>query len=76
MPELPEVETIRRGLARLIVGKKVMGAENFTSAKSFPNASSDVEQFYTAQPLLTFAAAQKYCSLTCLPNTRLSYISK
>lgn len=45
MPELPEVETIRRGLARLIVGKKVMGAENFTSAKSFPNASSDVEQF-------------------------------
>lgn len=45
MPELPEVETIRRGLARLIVGKKVIGAENFTSAKSFPNASSDVEQF-------------------------------
>ncbi len=45
MPELPEVETIRRGLARLIVGKKVTGAENFTSAKSFPNAQSDVEQF-------------------------------
>lgn len=45
MPELPEVETIRRGLARLIVGKRVTGAENFTSAKSFPNAQSDVEQF-------------------------------
>lgn len=45
MPELPEVETIRRGLARLIVGKKVEGSENFNSAKSFPNAESDVEQF-------------------------------
>lgn len=45
MPELPEVETIRRGLSRLIVGKKVMGAENFASPKSFPNAEGDVEQF-------------------------------
>jgi formamidopyrimidine-DNA glycosylase len=45
MPELPEVETIRRGLSRLIVGKKVTGAENFASPKSFPNAEGDVEQF-------------------------------
>jgi formamidopyrimidine-DNA glycosylase len=45
MPELPEVETIRRGLSRLIVGKQVTGAENFASPKSFPNAEGDVEQF-------------------------------
>lgn len=45
MPELPEVETIRRGLNRLIVGKTVERAENFISPKSFPNADSDVEQF-------------------------------
>lgn len=45
MPELPEVETIRLGLARLIVGKAVASAHNYDSAKSFPNAPSDVAQF-------------------------------
>jgi formamidopyrimidine-DNA glycosylase len=44
MPELPEVETVRRGLQGLIVGatvKKVM----HDTPKSFPNATSDVKQF-------------------------------
>ncbi len=45
MPELPEVETIRRGLARLIVGKTISGSENYNSTKSFPNTTADVEQF-------------------------------
>ena len=27
MPELPEVETVRRGLTRLVVGRKVLGTE-------------------------------------------------
>lgn len=44
MPELPEVETVRRGLARLIIGKKISGVEH-DWVKSFPNAQSDVEQF-------------------------------
>ncbi len=70
MPELPEVETIRRGLARLIVGKKVTGTENFTSPKSFPNAQSDVEQFlYGATITDVRAGVQKYCSLTYQANT-------
>ena len=34
MPELPEVETIRRDLERLIVGKKILGVE-VLSSKSF-----------------------------------------
>jgi formamidopyrimidine-DNA glycosylase len=45
VPELPEVETIRRGLTGLIVGKTVQGAHNYDSAKSFPNAQADVQQF-------------------------------
>ena len=44
MPELPEVETVRRGLEALIIGKKIVQATSDT-AKSFPNADSDVEQF-------------------------------
>lgn len=44
MPELPEVETVRRGLDKLVVGRKVK-AVNFDWPKSFPNASGDVKQF-------------------------------
>lgn len=45
MPELPEVETIRRGLSTLIVGKIVQQTRNYGSPKSFPNTSADVRQF-------------------------------
>ena len=44
MPELPEVETIVRGLSRLIVGKKVSTVE-FDNPKSFPNTQADVNNF-------------------------------
>lgn len=44
MPELPEVETVSRGLANLIVGKKVKGVSN-DNPKSFPNPDEDVKQF-------------------------------
>lgn len=44
MPELPEVETVRRGLHELIIGSAVKSVIHDT-AKSFPNAVSDVEQF-------------------------------
>lgn len=44
MPELPEVETVRRGLSRLILDKTI---QSVTSdwPKSFPNAPADVEEF-------------------------------
>jgi len=45
MPELPEVETVRRGLAELLPGRVVTRVTVFDSPKSFPNARSDVEQF-------------------------------
>lgn len=45
MPELPEVETVRRGLDRLIVGKTVKSAAAINSPKSFPNSPHDVAAF-------------------------------
>ncbi len=44
MPELPEVETVKRGLEKLLIGhtfKKVTS----DNPKSFPNAPADVDQF-------------------------------
>lgn len=44
MPELPEVETVRRGLHELIIGRRVTAVDHDV-AKSFPNAESDVKKF-------------------------------
>lgn len=45
MPELPEVEIVRRGLASLLPGHKVRQVEVLESPKSFPNPEALVEQF-------------------------------
>lgn len=52
MPELPEVETVRAGLSRLIVGKTVKAVSHDT-ARSFPNAAKDVENFLIGAKILT-----------------------
>jgi formamidopyrimidine-DNA glycosylase len=44
MPELPEVETVKRGLSALIIGKKIE-SEAHDWPKGFPNAEADVKQF-------------------------------
>ncbi|MEO5690714.1 MAG: bifunctional DNA-formamidopyrimidine glycosylase/DNA-(apurinic or apyrimidinic site) lyase [Candidatus Saccharimonadales bacterium] len=44
MPELPEVETVKRGLVRLIVGKTT-AHEDHNWDKSFPNDPYEVSQF-------------------------------
>ncbi len=44
MPELPEVETVRRGLASLIIGKQII-AQTHDTEKGFPNAPEDVKEF-------------------------------
>jgi len=44
MPELPEVETIVRGLDKLLPGKTITGID-FNTPKSFPNAEEDVKKF-------------------------------
>ncbi len=51
MPELPEVETIKRGLEKLIVNRMI---ESITSdnPKSFPNLKSDVRSFACSSKVL------------------------
>jgi len=44
VPELPEVETIRRGLSKLIIGRKITAVEHDTP-KGFPNSTADVHSF-------------------------------
>jgi formamidopyrimidine-DNA glycosylase len=44
MPELPEVETVRVGLSKLVVGKTIASVD-FDWPKSFPNAAADVKEF-------------------------------
>lgn len=51
MPELPEVETVRRGLQRLIVHKKVTQVTH-DIPKSFPNAEADVREFLIGAKIL------------------------
>jgi formamidopyrimidine-DNA glycosylase len=51
MPELPEVETVKRGLEQLIISKVIKSATS-DSLKSFPNASADVEKFLIGAKIL------------------------
>jgi formamidopyrimidine-DNA glycosylase len=51
MPELPEVETVRRGLQRLIIGKIVKSVSHDTE-KSFPNSPSAVSEFIVGSSIL------------------------
>lgn len=44
MPELPEVETVRRGLHKLVIGRTII-AETHDTAKGFPNAPAAVASF-------------------------------
>jgi len=44
MPELPEVETVRSGLERLITGRIVQDT-TFDTQKSFPNSPEDTKAF-------------------------------
>lgn len=45
MPELPEVETVRRGLQELLPGREVREVRVYDSPKSFPNDPVQVHQF-------------------------------
>lgn len=58
MPELPEVETIRTGLNKLLVGL-VVSSVHYDWPKSFPNAESDVEQFLVGASVVKVARRAK-----------------
>jgi len=45
MPELPEVETVKRGLNKYIIGRKIKQVTVYDSPRSFPNDQTAVDQF-------------------------------
>ncbi len=51
MPELPEVETVKRGLQKLLPGR-VVKLIDFDWPKGFPNAKSDVDEFLIGAKIL------------------------
>lgn len=51
MPELPEVETVRRGLSRLLEGLVITGVSH-DNPKSFPNTEADVRKFLIGAEVL------------------------
>lgn len=59
MPELPEVETVRTGLSKLIVKKIFTKVTVFDSPKSFPNTDSEVDQFLIGSTVLAVARRAK-----------------
>ncbi len=71
MPELPEVETVRRGLNKLIIGKTIQSVE-FDWAKSFPNAKSDVNQFMIGASIISVRRRAKVLIIDL--DTRYSLI--
>jgi formamidopyrimidine-DNA glycosylase len=58
MPELPEVETVRIGLARLLPGR-VVASEHHDWPKGFPNADADVRQFLIGAEVLSVTRRAK-----------------
>jgi formamidopyrimidine-DNA glycosylase len=59
MPELPEVETVRRGLQELIVGREIASARELGSPKSFPNSAADIGQFMIGARVTTVGRRAK-----------------
>ena len=59
MPELPEVETIRRGLQDIITGKKIVQSKVYDSQNIFPNSPSDVYYFLFGSELTSVRRSSK-----------------
>lgn len=58
MPELPEVETVRIGLSKLLPGRVIKQVE-FDNPKSFPNTPEDVAQFVVGAKVVLVARRAK-----------------
>jgi len=62
MPELPEVETVARGLARSIVGEKIVGV-SCSRARIFISGTERIERFLTGQVITGVNRRAKYLVL-------------
>lgn len=58
MPELPEVETVRTGLQRLLPGRRVVGVDS-DWPKGFPNARADVDAFLVGADIVAVTRRAK-----------------
>lgn len=58
MPELPEVETVKLGLQKLLPGAQVVGV-TFDIDKSFPNTLADVERFLVGATIVALKRRAK-----------------
>lgn len=58
MPELPEVEIVRRGLLKRIVGKQIVEV-SFDWPKGFPNTPADIQKFLQASRVMDVSRRAK-----------------
>ncbi len=70
MPELPEVETIKRGLRKLIIGKQIKTVD-FNWPKSFPNAPADVDNFMLSAEIIDIRRRAKVLMIDLSSNYSL-----
>jgi len=70
MPELPEVETVKRGLFRLIVGRKIVAARS-DNPKSFPNAPGDIKAFLVGSEVIDVRRRAKVLMIDLSTNYTL-----
>lgn len=71
MPELPEVETVRRGLERLIVGRIVTAVKCLESPKSFPNDPQEVERYLVGSSIIAVRRRAKVLLIDLSTNYTL-----
>lgn len=58
MPELPEVETVKRGLSKLVIGKTISNV-SFDWPKGFPNAKTDIDKFVIGAKIIRVSRRAK-----------------
>lgn len=70
MPELPEVETVKRGLEELVVNR-VVESVAFDWPKGFPNSQTDVDAFLLKAEVTSIARRGKALIITLSTNYAL-----
>lgn len=73
MPELPEVETTRRGLAPHICGRPILAVRVHEPRLRWP-VPSDLARLVTARPILGIDRRAKYLLLRCAEGTLLVHL--
>lgn len=70
MPELPEVETVKRGLSKLIINRKFASVK-YNNDKSFPNQPDDVNRFLIGAKVINVRRRAKILMIDLSTNYSL-----